>query len=236
MTDVTDVKRPDEVLSPLEKKAISDAKNFDIRNSTQKNYHKSSTKNPVAKYSTKSTTKNPVAKYSKSTTKNPGAKQCPMSGIKSEEMWKDDMHVTDSADFPQKNVIRGSFHQGDRRFGYNRNRQCALNSLTALMMSKLKNVLTWTRDDLDAVLLHGDQLYTSMRRLGKINDPTRRGYIAVAELPTMQTFCNTHFSMTHLNPTVGMLDLKCMIMHCKMFSCLLMKHSKGRFSSVMHVC
>lgn len=59
----------------------------------------------------------------------------------------------------------------------------------------MKDVLTWTTEDLDAVLLHGDELYTSMDLQGKINDSSWRGYVAVAELPTVHTLFNTTFSI-----------------------------------------
>ncbi|RXN25304.1 hypothetical protein ROHU_021577 [Labeo rohita] len=94
-------------------------------------------------------------------------------------------------------VIQGSFHQGDARFGWNRNRQCAVNSMTAVMMSVLKDVLTWTTEDLNAVLLHGDELYTSMRLQGKINDPTGFGHVSVAELPRVHTLNKTTFTIKH---------------------------------------
>ncbi|KAL0146613.1 hypothetical protein M9458_057953, partial [Cirrhinus mrigala] len=94
-------------------------------------------------------------------------------------------------------VILGSFHQGNARFGLNRNRQCAVNSMTAVMMSVLKDVLTWTTEDLNAVLLHGDKLYTSMRLQGKINDPTGFGHVSVAELPRVHTLKNTTFTIKH---------------------------------------
>ncbi|CAM4570122.1 unnamed protein product [Leuciscus chuanchicus] len=51
-------------------------------------------------------------------------------------------------------LIQGSYHQADSRFGFNSGRHCAANSVTAVMMS----VLTWTTEDLNAVLLHGDEL------------------------------------------------------------------------------
>ncbi|XDV11213.1 hypothetical protein PO909_000214, partial [Leuciscus waleckii] len=101
----------------------------------------------------------------------------------------------DNCDYFPQRVLQGSFHQGDSRFGFNSGRQCAANSITAVMMSVLKDVLTWTTEDLDAVLVHGDELYTSMDLQGKINDSSWRGYVAVAELPTVHTLFNTTFSI-----------------------------------------
>ncbi|XP_073731800.1 uncharacterized protein [Misgurnus anguillicaudatus] len=106
------------------------------------------------------------------------------------------VHVTNFASFSDQ-VLKGSFHQGDERFGYNRNRQCGVNSLTAVMMSKLKNVLTWTTDDLNTVLVKGDEIYTCMRLQGKINDSTGSGYVSIAELPKMHTLYSTKFKINY---------------------------------------
>ncbi|KAG5830007.1 hypothetical protein ANANG_G00319420, partial [Anguilla anguilla] len=92
------------------------------------------------------------------------------------------MSVMPCPTFPQNSVVQGSFHQGDPRFGENSNRQCAANSLMAILKGKLKNVLTWTTEDLDDVLLCGDDLYSGMRRDGRICDPTGCGFISVNEL------------------------------------------------------
>lgn len=50
------------------------------------------------------------------------------------------MSLVNNSDYFSQKVIRGSFHQGDARFGWNRNRQCAVNSITAVMMGVLKDV------------------------------------------------------------------------------------------------
>ncbi|XP_026120183.1 LOW QUALITY PROTEIN: uncharacterized protein LOC113099530, partial [Carassius auratus] len=114
--------------------------------------------------------------------------------------------VNNSGYFPQK-VICGSFHQGDARFGSNRNRQCAVNSITAVMTSVLKDVLTWTTEDLNAVLLHGDELYTSMTLQGQIHDRTGLGHISVAEMPRLHTLDNTTFSIKHGESFCGVIGV-----------------------------
>ncbi|XP_052421004.1 uncharacterized protein LOC127964736 [Carassius gibelio] len=114
--------------------------------------------------------------------------------------------VNNSGYFPQK-VIRGSFHQGDARFGSNRNRQCAVNSITAVMTSVLKDVLMWTTEDLNAVLLHGDELYTSMTLQGQIHDRTGLGHISVAEMPRLHTLDNTTFSIKHGESFCGVIGV-----------------------------
>lgn len=62
-------------------------------------------------------------------------------------------------DSPQKAVLKGSFDQADARFGDSHNRQCGAIGLTAVLKSKLKNVLTWSTQDLDGVLVAGTCLY-----------------------------------------------------------------------------
>ncbi|XP_076870507.1 uncharacterized protein LOC143521483 isoform X3 [Brachyhypopomus gauderio] len=86
---------------------------------------------------------------------------------------------------PVMQALRGSFHQGHPMFGVNANKQCVANSVTAILMSKIKNVLTWTTADLDHVLLNGDELYSSIKGGGRIHDPS--GYLFVGDLPTTHT-------------------------------------------------
>lgn len=85
--------------------------------------------------------------------------------------------------FPQNLVLKGSFHQA--RFGDSRNRQCGAISLTAVLKSKMKNVITRTAQDLDSVLVAGTHIYSSLRNQGNISDREVKGrnYIAVHELP-----------------------------------------------------
>ncbi|XP_026111622.1 uncharacterized protein LOC113088785, partial [Carassius auratus] len=106
----------------------------------------------------------------------------------------------------QTSYISGSFHQGDYRFGRNRGSQCGANSLTAIMMSKMKNVLQWTRSDLNAVLIHGDDLYSAMRDAGKINDP-ESGFIAVHELPDTHTLKDSRFSINYGETLTGLFGI-----------------------------
>ncbi|XP_041939980.1 uncharacterized protein LOC121700824 [Alosa sapidissima] len=56
---------------------------------------------------------------------------------------------------PERSVLMGSFHQGHARFGNARNKQCGAISLTAVLMCKIKSVLTWEPEDLDEVLVQG---------------------------------------------------------------------------------
>ncbi len=98
-------------------------------------------------------------------------------------------------DFPQKLVLKGSFHQADARFGASRNSGAI--SLTAVM----KNLLTWTAQDLDNVLVGGTRLYASLRKQGNISDRKVKGrnYIAVHELPRRHVLVILHFPLSTLS-------------------------------------
>ncbi|XP_072565389.1 uncharacterized protein [Paramormyrops kingsleyae] len=102
-----------------------------------------------------------------------------------------------SPHFPQAPTVRGSFHQGDRRFGINGNRQCVANSLMAILMCKIKNVLSWSVTDLDQVLLNGDDLYSTIRDAGRIGDAS--GYLFVRDLPTEYTLNGDTFEIKYHN-------------------------------------
>ncbi|XP_072554172.1 uncharacterized protein [Paramormyrops kingsleyae] len=99
--------------------------------------------------------------------------------------------------FPQAPTVRGSFHQGDRRFGINSNKQCVANSLMAILMCKIKNVLSWSVTDLDQVLLNGDNLYSTIRDAGRIRDAS--GYLFVRDLPTEYTLNGVTFEIKYHN-------------------------------------
>ncbi|XP_039520035.1 uncharacterized protein LOC120473990 isoform X2 [Pimephales promelas] len=111
--------------------------------------------------------------------------------------------------FPQKSLLKGSFHQGDARFGESRGRQCGAISLTAVLMSKMKNVLTWTTQDLNGVLVAGTRLYESLRNQGNINDQEVMGrhYIAVHELPRRHVLGNTVFSIEYAESLTGFVNV-----------------------------
>ncbi len=98
-------------------------------------------------------------------------------------------------DFPPKLVLKGSFHQADARFGASRNSGAV--SLTAVM----ENVLTWTAQDLDNVLVGGTRLYASLRKQGNISDRKVKGrnYIAVHELPRRHVLVILHFPLSTLS-------------------------------------
>ncbi|XP_018943400.2 uncharacterized protein LOC109071404, partial [Cyprinus carpio] len=70
-------------------------------------------------------------------------------------------------------------------------------------MCKMKSVLQWTRSDLNAVLIHGNDLYSAMRDAGKINDP-ESGFIAVHELPDTHTLKDCQFTINYGETLTGL--------------------------------
>lgn len=98
-------------------------------------------------------------------------------------------------EFPQKLVLRGSFHQADACFGNSRNKQCGAISLMGVLTSKIKSVLIWTTQDLDGVLVAGMHHYEALTCHSNVNDQefTGRHYIAVHELPRMPVLGDTVF-------------------------------------------
>ncbi|XP_036451520.1 uncharacterized protein LOC118825090 [Colossoma macropomum] len=103
--------------------------------------------------------------------------------------------VTICFDRPQAQTVRGSFHQRHPRFGVNSNKQCVANSVTAIMISRVKNMLSWTTRDLDNILLKGDDLYSSIRDAGRIHDAS--GYLFVTDLPTEHVLHGRRFELSY---------------------------------------
>ena len=56
--------------------------------------------------------------------------------------------------------VRGSIHQGDSQFSnISRGRQCSFTSLSALLCANSCDILTWTSDIIDRILIEGDAMY-----------------------------------------------------------------------------
>ena len=55
---------------------------------------------------------------------------------------------------------RRSIRQGDNRFSdVSRGRQCAFMSLSALLCANSNDILTWTTETIDGILIEGDVMY-----------------------------------------------------------------------------
>lgn len=109
---------------------------------------------------------------------------------------------------PVMSFIRGSFNQGHKRFGPNRHKQCATNSVTAVMTNVVKSAWTWTQTDIDNVLVKGNDLYTYMKKHHMISDAHRSGYIFVRELPREHVLCNNTFRLEYLDTLTGDIDVE----------------------------
>ena len=58
---------------------------------------------------------------------------------------------------------RGSIRQGDNRFSdVSRGRQCAFMSLSALLCANSNDILTWTTETIDGILIEGDVMYLTI--------------------------------------------------------------------------
>lgn len=78
-------------------------------------------------------------------------------------------------------VARGSIHQGNNRFNDNsRGRQCAFMSLSAILCANSCDILTWTSDIIDEILIEGHAMY--LRAFGDRSIPDA-GTISLNYLP-----------------------------------------------------
>ncbi|XP_041467556.1 uncharacterized protein LOC121417887 [Lytechinus variegatus] len=76
-------------------------------------------------------------------------------------------------------VTQGTFHQGDMRFGDSAGKQCVANSLSALLYSKMKNAKYWNSNDLDRILVNGNELYSYIRYYVA----REQEYLLISDLP-----------------------------------------------------
>ncbi|XP_029943563.1 uncharacterized protein LOC115385633 [Salarias fasciatus] len=107
-----------------------------------------------------------------------------------------------------RSFIRGSFNQGDPRFGENKGKQCATNSITAVMTNVLKSAWTWTTTDLDNVLVNGNDLYTYVKDKHKVSVLEGKGYILVKELPTEYELLDKKFCLEYMESLSGHIDVE----------------------------
>ncbi|XP_053175962.1 uncharacterized protein LOC128359493 [Scomber japonicus] len=90
--------------------------------------------------------------------------------------------------------IRGSFHQGNKRFKYP-GRQCMAIALASLAKHTVKSVFSWQSCVLDKVLHLGDELYTFLRDNNRIGGTSE--ILCVPELPTQYVFDNQQFTFDY---------------------------------------
>ncbi|XP_026162193.1 uncharacterized protein LOC113130095 [Mastacembelus armatus] len=107
---------------------------------------------------------------------------------------------SDSHSVSVPSSVRGSFHQGARFFRY-RGVQCMAIALVALAKHTVSSVFCWKQNDLDKVLLLGDELYTGLRKHGKIRGGHK--YLSVTNLPKGQKINGQQFDFEYGNCVSG---------------------------------
>ena len=94
--------------------------------------------------------------------------------------------------------VQGTFHQADIIFEDNAGTQCVANCLAALAYHKLKSAKYWSSNDMNQILMTGDELYTYLQRSSSIHDR----YLLVEELPEHFECFNMlyqfHLSLIHI--------------------------------------
>ena len=61
-------------------------------------------------------------------------------------------------------VVRGSFHQGNERFGESAGKQCTCCSLFSIAFTKVKSLGYLDSNDIDFVVENGDQIYKELNK------------------------------------------------------------------------
>ncbi|KAK7921900.1 hypothetical protein WMY93_008802 [Mugilogobius chulae] len=96
--------------------------------------------------------------------------------------------------------IRGTFHQGDDLFEF-QGVQCMAIALVALAKHTVSSVFSWTPEQLDWVLILGDQLYTRLREAGKVDEDNQT--LMVGDLPKSDTIDGEEFHFRYGNGAGG---------------------------------
>uniref|UniRef100_A0A9J8ADG0 ATP-dependent DNA helicase n=1 Tax=Cyprinus carpio carpio TaxID=630221 RepID=A0A9J8ADG0_CYPCA len=102
--------------------------------------------------------------------------------------------------------IRGSFHQGDRKFKWP-GKQCVAISLAAIAMHSVHSVFSWESKDLDNVVNTGDSLYSSLRQSGSISDPTGKNLLSIQDLPKEYVLGTNAFKFAYADFVSGHVDV-----------------------------
>ena len=79
--------------------------------------------------------------------------------------------------------------------------QCVANVLTAFAWSKRSCPSAWRSDDLNAILVNGDAIYSDIRSQSSKSYP----YLSASELPTRFSLDGVEFCITQDNPRSGQL-------------------------------
>ena len=100
----------------------------------------------------------------------------------------------DQTNEKERKILQGSCHQAHPKFGSSAGKQCVMNSLAALMYSKVKPTPEWNIQDVDVVLNTGNELYQFLTR----SSTMQNDYVLISEIPAdLECFNkNYHFEFT----------------------------------------
>ena len=102
------------------------------------------------------------------------------------------------------NTIRGSFHQGNEHlFGLNAGKQCAANSLVAIVFNAVTNcfVQQWDSSKIDNILHVGNGLYSSIHSL------IGKDFLLLSELPNVLCLSNGTYQLYYSMSMCGDINL-----------------------------
>ena len=96
-------------------------------------------------------------------------------------------------------ITRGSFHQGNEKFGLTAGRQCTCCALFSVVFSTVKNPGNWNCADVNYVVDHGDQVY---------KDLNSTAYLMLNELPNSVSIMNLNFLINFLDTKSDLVGYK----------------------------
>ena len=90
------------------------------------------------------------------------------------------LHIVKEMDL-SLHTVRGTFHQGDRRFAESMGKQCVPNSIMAIIYTNILPLNQWKTEHLDSILIAGDTLYKYI--------DTQHDYLLINDIPnTIEAF------------------------------------------------
>ena len=93
--------------------------------------------------------------------------------------------------------VLGSINQANIIFGETAGRQCVCNALYAIAGSTIRQITSWTTEDLDNILHKGDALYKSLGATG---------YLSLDEIPDLINISGTKLTVKKLGLHYGILS------------------------------
>ncbi|KAK7095599.1 hypothetical protein V1264_004989 [Littorina saxatilis] len=104
-----------------------------------------------------------------------------------------------------RTVLQATYHQGSSVFNdRTRGRQCVGMATSAVAYAEIKDMSTWTKEDLDLVLLFGDYMYQKM--LDDEEDNVQ-GYLQLSDIPAQINLFNKNFHVSRSAHACGVVGL-----------------------------